>query len=78
MKFSTIIRSRTAVVSTALILVVFSYCKTPLNQFPGAGITQFNLAGTPLAESKLIQAVPNPNGFTTLPDISKIINVTIQ
>lgn len=51
---------------------------TALNQFPGAGITQFNLAGTPLAESKAIQAVPNPNGFTTLPDISKMINVTIQ
>ncbi|WP_232539141.1 spondin domain-containing protein [Chitinophaga tropicalis] len=51
---------------------------TAVNQFPGAGITQFNLAGTPLTESKPIQAVPNPNGFTTLPAISNIIKVTIQ
>jgi hypothetical protein len=51
---------------------------TALNQFPGAGITQFNLAGTPLSESKAIQAVPNPNGFTTLPAISNIIKVTLQ
>lgn len=51
---------------------------TAVNQFPGAGITQFNLAGTPLTESKPIQAVPNPNGFTTLPPISNIIKVTIQ
>lgn len=51
---------------------------TALNQFPGAGITQFNLAGTPLEESKVIQAVPNPNNFTTLPDINKMIKVTLQ
>lgn len=51
---------------------------TAINQFPGAGITQFNLAGTPLNESKPIQAVPNPNGFTTLPTISNIIKVSIQ
>lgn len=51
---------------------------TALNQFPGAGITQFNLAGTPLTESKPIQEVPNPNGFTTLPAISNIIKVTLQ
>jgi hypothetical protein len=51
---------------------------TAINQFPGAGITQFNLAGTPLGESKAIQAVPNPNGFTTLPAISNIIKVTLQ
>jgi hypothetical protein len=51
---------------------------TAINQFPGAGITQFNLAGTPLNESKAIQAVPNPNGFTTLPAISNIIKVTLQ
>lgn len=51
---------------------------TALNQFPGAGITQFNLAGTPLNESKPIQAVPNPNAFTTLPAISNIIKVTLQ
>jgi hypothetical protein len=51
---------------------------TAVNQFPGAGITQFNLAGTPLSESKAIQAVPNPNGFTTLPAINNIIKVSIQ
>jgi hypothetical protein len=49
-----------------------------VNQFPGAGITQFNLAGTPLAESKPIAAVPNPNAFTTLPAIKNIIKVTVQ
>lgn len=51
---------------------------TAINQYPGAGITQFNLAGTPLGESKPIQAVPNPNGFTTLPDLTRIIKVTLQ
>ena len=51
---------------------------TALNQFPGAGITQFNLAGTPLAESKPIALVPNPNPFTTLPAINHIIRVTLQ
>jgi len=51
---------------------------TAINQFPGAGITQFNLAGTPLTESKPIQQVPNPNGFTTLPALGNIIKVTIQ
>lgn len=51
---------------------------TAINQYPGAGITQFNLAGTPLEESKAIQAVPNPNGFTTLPSINNIIKVTLQ
>ncbi len=51
---------------------------TAVNQFPGAGITQFNLAGTPLDENKPIEAVPNPNAFTTLPAISDIIKVTLQ
>jgi len=51
---------------------------TAINQFPGAGVTQFNLAGTPLNESMPIQAVPNPNAFTTLPAISIFIKVTIQ
>jgi hypothetical protein len=51
---------------------------TAVNQFPGAGITQFNLAGTPLNESKPIMEVPNPNGFTTLPAINKMIKVTFQ
>ncbi|WP_208643536.1 spondin domain-containing protein [Pedobacter miscanthi] len=51
---------------------------TAIDQFPGAGITQFNLTGTPLAESKPITAVPNPNTFTTLPDIQNFVKVTIQ
>jgi hypothetical protein len=51
---------------------------TAVNQFPGAGITQFNLAGTPLNESMAIQAVPNPNAFTTLPAINNIIKVSLQ
>ena len=51
---------------------------TAVDQFPGAGVTQFNLAGTPLSESVPITAVPNPNAFTTLPPITNIIKVTIQ
>jgi hypothetical protein len=51
---------------------------TALDQFPGAGITQFNLAGTPLTESKPIAAVPNPNPYTTLPALTNIIKVTLQ
>jgi hypothetical protein len=51
---------------------------TAVNQFPGAGVTQFNLAGTPLTESKPIEAVPNPNAFTTLPSIGSILKVTLQ
>ncbi|MGE9310526.1 spondin domain-containing protein [Niabella sp. CJ426] len=51
---------------------------TAINQFPGAGITQFNLSGTPLEESKTIEAVPNPNMFTTLPAIPQIIKVTLH
>lgn len=49
-----------------------------IEQFPGAGITQFNLAGTPLAESQPIAPVPNPNPFTTLPAITGMIKVTLQ
>jgi hypothetical protein len=51
---------------------------TAINQFPGAGITQFNLAGTPLDENQPIAAVPNPNAFTTLPALSAIIRVTLK
>lgn len=51
---------------------------TAVDQFPGAGITQFNLAGTPLQESKPIAAIPNPNAFTTLPALQDIIHVTLQ
>jgi len=51
---------------------------TAVNQFPGAGITQFNLVGTPLEENKTIAEVPNPNAFTTLPAINEIIKVSLQ
>jgi hypothetical protein len=51
---------------------------TAIDQFPGAGITQFNLAGTPLDESLPISLVPNPNPFTTLPGIANMIKVSIQ
>ncbi|GGH04026.1 hypothetical protein GCM10007415_45270 [Parapedobacter pyrenivorans] len=51
---------------------------TAVNQFPGAGITQVNLAGTPLEESKAIEAVPNPNAFTTLPEIGDMLKVTLH
>ncbi len=51
---------------------------TAADQFPGAGITQFNLAGTPLNENKAIGPVPNPNKFTTLPAIHNIVKVTLQ
>jgi hypothetical protein len=51
---------------------------TAVNQYPGAGVTQFNLAGTPLTESKPIEEVPNPNEFVTLPEINNLIKVTIQ
>jgi hypothetical protein len=51
---------------------------TAVNQFPGAGVTQFNLAGTPLKESHPITPVPNPNAFTTLPPVTGIIKVTLK
>lgn len=51
---------------------------TALDQYPGAGITQFNLAGTPLNESKPIEEVPNPNTYTTLPAVSNIIKATLN
>lgn len=51
---------------------------TAIDQLPGAGITQFNLVGTPLNENEPIQAVPNPNGFTTLPAIYNIVKVTLE
>jgi hypothetical protein len=51
---------------------------TAVNQYPGAGITQFNLAGTPLDESKAIAPVPAENGFNTLPATTNIIKVTLQ
>ncbi len=51
---------------------------TAINQFPGAGVTQFNLAGTPLKENQPIAIVPNPNAFTTLPAITGIVKVTLK
>ncbi|HEY4335336.1 MAG TPA: spondin domain-containing protein [Puia sp.] len=51
---------------------------TAVDQFPGAGLTQFNLAGTPLVESLPISLVPNPNAFTTLPPIANIIKINLQ
>ncbi|MEO5977244.1 MAG: spondin domain-containing protein [Chryseolinea sp.] len=51
---------------------------TAINQYPGADITQFNLAGTPLNESKIIAPVPGVNEFTTLPAVNNIIKVTLQ
>ncbi len=51
---------------------------TAIDQFPGAGITQFNLEGTPLEDKKAIMPVPNPNPFTTLPGIQDFIKVTLQ
>ncbi|MGV3763375.1 spondin domain-containing protein [Parapedobacter sp.] len=51
---------------------------TAVDQFPGAGVTQANLAGTPLAESKPIEEVPNPNAFNTLPAIPEIIRITLN
>jgi hypothetical protein len=51
---------------------------TAVNQYPGAGITQFNLAGTPLNESKVIEAVPDPNEFTDLPALMEIIKITLE
>lgn len=46
---------------------------TAVNQYPGAG-----QGGDPIQESKPIMAVPNPNEFTTLPAITKIIKVTLN
>jgi hypothetical protein len=51
---------------------------TAVNQFPGAGVTQFNLAGTPLQESVPISPLPNSNAFTTLPSITDMIRVTLN
>lgn len=51
---------------------------TAVDQFPGAGITQFNLAGTPLEESKPVEMVPDPNAFVELPPSGEIIKVTLD
>jgi len=51
---------------------------TAIDQFPGAGVTQFNLAGTPLVEHQPISVVPNPNAFNTLPTIPNIIKINLK
>ena len=51
---------------------------TAVDQYPGAGVTQFNLAGTPLVENAPISLVPNPNQYTTLPDIQQMIKISLQ
>lgn len=51
---------------------------TAVSQYPGAGVTQANLAGTPLQENRAIEAVPNPNAYNTLPAITKMIKITLQ
>ena len=51
---------------------------TAVNQYPGAGLTQFNLGGVPEEESAPIQVVEKDNGFNILPDVKDIIKVTIE
>lgn len=51
---------------------------TAIDQFPGAGNTQFNLGGATASQSNVIAEVPNPNPFTTLPSINNIIKVKIN
>lgn len=51
---------------------------TAVDQFPGAGNRQAAFGGTPQVENKPIMKVPNPNAFTTLPDVSDIVKVTIE
>lgn len=51
---------------------------TAVNQFPGAGNRQAAFGGTPQVENIPIMQVPNPNAFTTLPDVNDIVKVTIE
>lgn len=51
---------------------------TAVDQFPGAGNTQFNLGGATAFESNVIRLVPNPNPFTTLPAVNNIIRIKIN
>lgn len=51
---------------------------TAVSQYPGAGNTQFNLGGSTVQEDGVIEEVPNPNAFNTLPAIGDIINTTIK
>jgi hypothetical protein len=45
---------------------------TAKDEFPGAGATQAALGGTPMEDMSPIWEVPNPNAFTTLPQIVKV------
>jgi hypothetical protein len=45
---------------------------TALDEFPGAGNTQAALGGTPSEDMSPIMEVPNPNNYTTLPQIIKV------
>lgn len=51
---------------------------TGVNEYPGAGRTQAAFGGMSVVENEVISEVPNPNMFTTLPAISKIIKVTLE
>lgn len=50
---------------------------TIVDQYPGAGI-RMNHAGVSIDESVPIRAVPNPNAYNTLPEINRMIKVTLQ
>ena len=45
---------------------------TGVNEFPGAGVNQAAQGGTPIVEDNPIWEVPNPNEFTSLPQIIKV------
>lgn len=51
---------------------------TAVDQYPGAGNSQFNLGGNVVEKDNEIQEVPNPNIFTTLPKVTDMIKVTIE
>ncbi|SDC02399.1 spondin domain-containing protein [Niabella drilacis] len=51
---------------------------TAIDQFPGAGVNQAAFGGTPVAESSPIHAVPSVTPFTRLPDVTKIIKITLD
>lgn len=51
---------------------------TAISQYPGAGVNQAGLGGTPVHENQPVSVVPNPNAFNTLPPINQIIKVTLQ
>lgn len=50
---------------------------TIIDQYPRANI-RISLTGMPIEESNPIKMVANPNSYTTLPDVNKIIKVTLQ